>query len=478
MPPTNPRTPKTPTPAPANPGKISPARRAAVQILLEIGAGRAHSDDLLHARPLQTLSPADRHLTTTLVMGVLRWQIALDAQIRPHLARPDQKLPEVVSVALRLGLFQLLHLSRIPPHAALSESVEICRAANQEHAGRMVNAILRKLSAARSKPPSPPLYESTAAFAQRLAHPLWIVDRWVKTYGRSAALSICAADQHEPTQGNFFTAESDNPPLTPQTSASPEPAASSDAFAPSDSSAPFDPADADLAQPENPHRTSMPLMDDGSRLVAELAAAALPPTPNRAPRAWDCCAAPGGKTLVLARRLPTADLLATDKSPRRLAGTQTRLQQALLPVRTLAIGAADLPNTEPPFDLILADVPCTGTGTLSRNPEIRLRLHPEDLPRQAARQREILASALLHLAPGGRLVYSTCSLEPEECEQVIGSIPGIRPIPILPFLEDLRTRGILNPDLDLNTLIRNEALRTLPGIHPTDGFYATVLERT
>ncbi len=469
------RKPSSPTPKPTAPRKISPARRAAVQILLEVSAGRAHSDNLLHAPALANLSPADQHLTTTLVMGVLRWQIALDAQIRPLLTRPDQKLPEVVSIALRLGLFQLLHLSRIPPHAALSESVEICRAASHEYAGSMVNAVLRKLSAAPSKPPSLPLYESTASFAQRLSHPLWLVNRWVKHFGRAAALSICAADQNEPTPGNFFLAKPQSPPLIPQTSASPDVSALE---ASPERSDPFDSSDAELAQPIPPD--TMPVMDDGSRLVAELAAAALPPTPNRLPRVWDCCAAPGGKTLVLARRLPIADLLATDISPRRLALTKTRLDQANLPnpIRTLATGAAALPTTEAPFDLILADVPCSGTGTLSRNPEIRLRLQPEDLLRQAARQREILTSALQHLAPGGRLVYSTCSLEPEECEQIISSIPGLQPLSVPPFLEELRTAGILNPQLDLATLTRDGALRTLPGIHPCDGFYATILERT
>ena len=138
--------------------------------------------------------------------------------------------------------------------------------------------------------------------------------------------------------------------------------------------------------------------------------------------------------------------------------------------------------TQPPaslgrFDLILCDVPCSGTGTLARNPEIRLRLAPEELARQSARQRLILAAALDRLAPGGRLVYSTCSLEPEECEQVVGSVAGAsRTLPVESMLASLDVLDGLD-GLDATAMTRAGALRTLPGVHPCDGFFAMVLER-
>ena len=404
--------------------KLSPARRVAFEVLRLVGEGKGHSDDLLRGPRMDDLTEADRHLATALVMGVLRWQIALDAEVRRWLERPGQKVAEEVLLALRLGAFQLLHMDRIPAHAALSESVELCRAAGHPHATGLVNAVLRKVAAA--PPRGDKVFETPAAFAERLGHPAWMVERWVEHYGRAAALKICAADQQEPAAAGLFAAAEDTPE-TPQ---------------------------------------NLPQIDSGSRLVAELAAAALPAVEGRPARVWDCCAAPGGKTLVLADRLPGVELLATDVSARRLALMATRLKRYpyAADVQTAALDATQLPASAGDFDLVLCDVPCSGTGTLARNPEIRLRLNPEELARQAARQRKLLAAALARVAPGGRLVYSTCSLEPEENEQVVeAAAKGWRRVPVsLPQASGRMVEG---------------ALRTLPGVDPCDGFFAVVLER-
>jgi 16S rRNA (cytosine967-C5)-methyltransferase len=381
-------------------------------------------------------------------MGVLRWQIALDARIAKLLARPDQRLAEPVALALRMGAFQLLHMDRIPAHAVLNESVELCRAAAQPHAAGMVNAVLRKLAAAQK--PGTRIFESPAAFTERLGHPLWLVERWIAAYGREAAIAICEYDQREPHSGSIFTAPSTEPPPT-------------------------------AAHPSQ----SPPQMDDGSRLVAELAAAALPSSTG-APRVWDCCAAPGGKTLMLALRLPGADILATDVSSKRLTHTAARLRRYAYAqrVRCEVMDAATPNATEQGFfDLILCDVPCSGTGTLARNPEIRHRLGPEEFVRQANRQRDILVGAGRRLAPGGRLIYSTCSLEPEENEQVVdaaASEAGLRRLSVEPFIAALATKCLLTPDVGAmlaSSAVRDGILRTLPGIHPCDGFFAVVLER-
>jgi 16S rRNA (cytosine967-C5)-methyltransferase len=402
---------------------ISPARAAAFEILERVALTDAHSDDLLHSSRLTDLSQADRNLATTLVLGVLRWQIALDALIQPLLSRPDVELQSAVSTAIRLGAFQLRYLDRIPAHAALSESVELVRHAGAPHAAGMVNAILRKLT--RSEPPRIPLVETTNALAVRLSHPTWLVTRWQKNYGRSAAVAICDYDQQPPEQGTLFTETEE----------------------------------------------LLPRMDDGSRLVAELAAASHP-DPKRI---WDACAAPGGKTLILAHRHPQADLLATDISPRRLRALETRLKPTAPQVRTAVGDAAQLPADEAAFDLILCDVPCSGTGTLGRNPELKLRLHPADLSRQAVRQRDILHTALSGLAPGGRLLYSTCSLEPEENEEVIAAAlarapKGIQQVPLDPILASL--------NLPAQNLLRAGCLRTLPGNgFRGDGFFAALFTR-
>jgi 16S rRNA (cytosine967-C5)-methyltransferase len=400
---------------------------------------------------MSALSQADRNLATTLVLGVLRWQIALDARMQPLLQRPDQALPTPVATALRMGAFQLQHLDRIPAHAALSESVELVRAAGHPHAAGMVNAILRKLT--RQPPTKPKLYETTAAFAERLAHPLWLSNRWVQNYGRTAALAICTHDQQEPQPNTLFA-----------------PAPASRYPEPSGSGL--------IAQDQEGVLTpDLPHLDDGSRLVAELAAAAhLNPT-----RIWDTCAAPGGKTLILAARHPAAQLLATDANPRRLQALATRLEAMAPQTKTLHADATALPADLGLFDLILCDVPCSGTGTLSRNPEIRHRLQPSDLARQATRQREILTAALARLAPGGHLLYSTCSLEPEENEQVIAAAlaatPGITTLPLDPVLNQLAATGLLTAGAPAD-LLRNGHLRTLPRANFSgDGFFAALLHR-
>jgi 16S rRNA (cytosine967-C5)-methyltransferase len=410
--------------------KITPARLAAFEILKLVGEGKGHSDELLHSVRVDGLSPEDRNLTTALVMGVLRWQIALDARVRGLLQRPEQRLAEPVATALRMGAFQLLHLERIPAHAALSESVELCRAAGEPHATGMVNAVLRKVATAQK--PGMRVFESTAAFAERLGHPRWMVERWVAEYGRDAALKICEADQKEAADGGMFSETGGD----------------------------------------------LPQMDDGSRLVVELAAAAMP----GAKRVWDCCAAPGGKTLILARRLGSAEMVASDVSVKRLAQTEARLRRYAYAEHVgLAVAdAADAKAVEGSFDLILCDVPCSGTGTLAGNPEIRHRLKVEELARQAERQTAILVGALKRLAAGGRLVYSTCSLEPEECERVVDAVvkrAGLRRVSVAELLAELGEQGILLGGVELGSMVRDLALRTLPGVHGCDGFYAVVLER-
>jgi 16S rRNA (cytosine967-C5)-methyltransferase len=433
---------------------VSPARAAAFEVLRLVGGGKGHSDELLHGARTAGLSAEDRNLATALVMGVLRWQIALDARIGGLLARPGQRLAEPVAIALRMGAFQLLHMDRIPDHAALSESVELCKAGGEPHAAGMVNAVLRKVVAGRVEPKKKGVVragEPVAEIAERLGHPAWLVERWVGAYVRDAAVAICEYGQREPERGAIF-------------------------------------ADAESVSDDAVR------MDDGSRLVAEIAAAALP---VGGARVWDCCAAPGGKTLVLAKRfglqLPhlksemwgtPVEILASDVSARRMAQMTARLRRYTFAagVRTVVMDAAE-GGEEERFDLILCDVPCSGTGTLARNPEIRHRLRPEEFARQAARQRAILRGALGRLAAGGRLVYATCSLEAEENERVVESVSGetgVRRMPVGPLLAKLVETGVLRGEVGamlIDTAVRDGALRTLPGVHGCDGFFAVVLER-
>jgi len=458
---------------------IAPARLLSYRILLQIAISDAHSDDLLHTPAVDALSSQDRNLTTNLVLGSLRWQLALDARIREFLARPDAKLSPETATALRLGAYQLLHLDRVPAHAVLHDSVELVKQSKERGAAGMVNAVLRKIQASehrtqgaehrtpntghRTQGTRPDAAISASVdLAAQWAHPAWMVERWAHRYGDEAAIAICQWDQ-EPPAVTLRVSAPNSPPEGLET----EPGvflASARRLIRGD----LGPA-LRLAQ--------VRVQDEASQLVAEIAAAAAP----EAARVLDACAAPGGKTAILAERLPNAQITAVDISRTRL-DTMRRLLPATLraEIRFEVADAAAL-ELQPEYDLILCDVPCGGTGTVARNPEIKLRLAEADLARQHARQVAIVRAGLKGLKSGGRLVYSTCSLEPEENESVLSEIltasPGVSILPIESLLDRLAETGVLNSGgrERLRTTQDGPFLRTLSGIHPCDGFFAAVL---
>jgi 16S rRNA (cytosine967-C5)-methyltransferase len=198
----------------------------------------------------------------------------------------------------------------------------------------------------------------------------------------------------------------------------------------------------------------------------------------------DCCAAPGGKTLVLAERNPEARIVAGEVSAQRLAHLRERLAPLGERIECRLVDAASMAD-ESAYDLVLADVPCSGTGTLGRNPEIRHRLRAEDLALQADRQRAILRAALRAVRPGGRVVYSTCSMEPEENEEVVAAAlaeaRNARVRPVRDRIEEMRGEGVLTAAgaTDLCGCATPEGfLRLPPGVFGTDGFFIAILEKT
>jgi len=217
------------------------------------------------------------------------------------------------------------------------------------------------------------------------------------------------------------------------------------------------------------------IQDEGSQLIAELA--------PRGQKLLDCCAAPGGKTLILGERNIEGEIIACDDSHLRLAELQKRLRVLGERVRCLLADATHL-DPEGAFDVALADVPCSGTGTLGRNPEIRHRLQAENLTRQSERQRAILNSALHAVRPGGFVLYSTCSLEPEENEQVIETVvanhSAARLVSLKSRIEELGSEGIVShtgSERLLSCVTVQGALRLLPGVFETDGFLAALIQR-
>ncbi len=469
---------------------VSPARKAAFQILLAVERGEAHSDELLRGAPVNTLSGVDRNLATALVLGVLRWQLPLDEQIRKHLNKPNAKLDAEVRVTLRMGAFQLLHLDRIPAHAAIDESVELTKQAGQRFAARMVNAVLRKL----------PRGEAAAERGEVQAFPDWMIDRWEREYGREVMCAICARGQRQ-ARLSLRMVDAD---------AEQELASAGVEFSRGELlTAARVIVAGDVTATAAFREGRVRIQDEGSQLVGEIAAAAAgmveaatgesldlshPSSKVRSKdgardivagariRVLDACAAPGGKTLILAERLPQARIVACDASAARLEQMRERLSCYGERIELRVADAAVL-SEDAAFDLVLADVPCSGTGTLGRNPEIRHRLHVEDLARQAERQRAILRAALRAVRPGGRVVYSTCSLEPEENEQVVAAVlaeGGVRRIPVAECIETMRSGGVLMPE-GAERLARwvtaESALRLLPGAFETDGFFVAMMER-
>ena len=448
--------------------QISAARKAAFQILLAVERGHSHADDLLRGKAVNALSPADRNLATTLVLGVLRWQIRLDHQLQLLLKRPHAKLDPEIRIALRLGAFQLLHLDRIPARAAIDESVELAKQAGHRFASGMVNAVLRKVA----QSPSPAFPEQTArelALAQ--AHPAWMVERWATIFGLDAARAICRHGQTQPAT----TVRLSSPELESELVAAGIVLVHGELL-----TAARAVVSGDITSTAAFREGRARLQDEGSQLVAEIAGHG-----GSIPYAiLDCCAAPGGKTLILAERNPQARILACESSLPRLDQLRSRLSTHAALIECRLADAAAL-TEDAAFNLVLADVPCSGTGTLGRNPETRHRLRLEDITRQAQRQREILRAALCAVRPGGRVVYSTCSLEPEENEQVVAEVLAenryARLVPLKARLVALRDHGILTSagTEKLTAALTPEGhLRLLPGVFHTDGFFISQFTRS
>ena len=452
--------------------KISAARGAAHAILMAVEDGKAHSDDLLREdKSMALMSAADRRLTTALVLGVLRWQIQLDERLRTYFIKPGLKLDAPVRVALRLGAFQLLHLDRIPVHAAIDESVELTKRSCRRSAAGLVNAVLRKMALAVEATEGASSVEGGESLSAVAAHPSWMVERWKRFFGEEIACAICMHDQSPPLHSIRLTAPESEKELA-------------DAGVSLGSGKLLSGArlvmDGDVTATAAFREGRAQMQDEGSQLVAEIAAAALQVDGGTI---LDCCAAPGGKTLILAQRNPGARIVACEASRRRLEQLRRRL--AFLGDRVdCRLADATALNFDSEFDVVLADVPCSGTGTLSRNPEIRYRLAEQDLARQAERQRGILASALRAVRPGGRVVYSTCSLEPEENEDVVRAVvaenASARVVRLGLSLDALHGRGILceRDEGRLEKCLMPEGfLRLTPDAFGTDGFFIAMIER-
>ena len=394
----------------AKPKPVSPARRAAFEILREVEAG-AFSSILLAAYEPQ-LKPADRALCHELVLGVLRWQLWLDKLIEHYAKRSMESLDFPVRLALRLALYQLRFLTRVPASAAVNESVNLVRSARVSSAAAFVNAVLRRAIREAEFDPSTTVADPLEKLAVQTSHPLWLVQRWAKQFGIEETEAFARANNSVPPTA-FRLVDGD---LTDFENQLIEPSKVAENAWRVDGATPL--------LRELAANGKVYLQDEASQLVAQTVEA------QPGERVLDLCAAPGSKTTLMAQQAGDAALVvASDVSQKRL---DTILKISALhhlkSIKSLVLDAAQsLPFAPGAFDRILIDAPCSGTGTLRRNPEIRYRISEHDIQTLATQQKLFLQNATRVLKPGGQLVYSTCSVERDENELVIDAFRGSNP---------------------------------------------------
>ncbi len=441
---------------------VSPARKAAYEILWRLERGRDFAADLLRAPDVSSLSEPDQNLATELVLGVLRRRAELDAWIARLSGRDLDYFDSEIVTILRLGVYQIRQLDRVPKSAAVNEAVKMAKAARKRSATGLVNAVLRKCD----RPPRVAAPRAAGAESLRLALPAWLAERWRQRFGVEAEKALArwsletprtavrpprAEDELEAVREELATenVESEVSAYSPKTLVISRGA---------------------VTRTKLWRAGRLVIQDEASQLVGSLV------KPEAHQRVLDLCAAPGMKTSQIAADLKEGLLIACDVSVHRLRSMGAVVKH-LIPstVRWFRVQLdASLPLPFAlRFDRILLDAPCSGTGTLARNPEIKWRLKPEDIVRLSQLQQRMLRATLPLLAPGGRLVYATCSLEREENEEVVERVlaetSGFRPL-----ARDELTRGWPR----LAPLFDNDGyFRTRPSLHGTDGFFAAVLLR-
>jgi len=431
-------------------------------VLERVEADASFADSALESElTSRRLETRDAALATELAYGTLRWQRYLDWILAPHSRRRLESLDPRVRVLLRMTAYQIAFLERVPAFAAVNDAVTL--APRAPGVGAFVNAVLRSFArrGAREREPAPPR-DPREALAARCSFPTWIVERWVARYGRDDAESLMRALNERPPltlRANRLRitrdalgrrlADEDGLAWRP-TRLAPEGLVVGPGGAPGEWRA-F--ADGGFA-----------VQDEASMLIARLLA------PEPGSTVADVCAAPGTKTTHLAELMDNRGrILAFDREPARLARVgeaAARLGISIIDTRDGPVEAL-APEFRDACDGVLVDAPCSNLGVLRRNPEVKWRRQPSDLALASRRQSEILGAAATMVRPGGRLVYATCSLEPEENDAVAQAFLAAKP--------DFRVDP---PDDFPLPLDAGGWLRCLPHRDGTDGFSAVRFRRS
>jgi 16S rRNA (cytosine967-C5)-methyltransferase len=456
---------------------ISQARTIAFDVLRRVETQNAYADEVLRAELGPSIRTEDAGLATELTLGVLRWQRLLDFLTGRYLTKVAKSLDVVVRIALRLGIYQLWFLERVPAHAAVHESVELVKRARKRSAAPLVNAILRKAAKEASQLAQPrgalaSLLPKELPLAEQMgilhSHPTWLVERWLRNFGEESTRKLLEANNRVPAVScAVLDSRRGEDVLTSLQKAG----------------CGIKPGlllrDAWTLHGGNPAASEAmqkgwaAIQDEASQAVAHLLAV------EEGNAVLDLCAAPGGKSILLARAAGSQGrVIAADLHAHRVRAMVERFETAgVRNVESVTLdGARPLP-LERRFDRILVDVPCSGTGTLARHPEIRWQLQREDLTDLHARQVRLLSNGLASLAPRGRLVYSTCSLEAEENELVLKEALGGTQGEFRVVTPRSALQRILREDVAVESLIDADGFfRTRPSNHGTDGFFAVAIE--
>jgi len=446
---------------------LSPARRAAFEILRRVEDEHAYASSLL-ATIDKDLRTADRALCHELVLGVLRWQLWLDRALEHFAKRPLEKIDLAVRLSLRIGLYQLRFLSRIPPSAAVNDSVNLVRAAGLQSAAGFTNAILRRADREAKYDPAENISDPIEKVAIQTSHPSWLIQRWTGALGLEEATALARAHNEPPPFSFRLTAK-----------AMARDGEARRIFAElKEAGAELQPSkitpDAWRVIGTRPallrDLTSAGLIyqqDEASQLVAHIVET------KAGDRMLDVCAAPGSKTTHLSALSPQAIIVAGDLHEHRLRLLRELASaQGARPLAVALDGTEALPFAPASFDRVLVDAPCSGTGTLRHNPEIRWRLTEPDIFELSSKQSRILKQAAEMVRPGGRLLYSTCSLESDENEAVASAFMTEH----TEFEQSLLAHPKISSGV-ANLGAATGAIRTWPHLHDVDGFFMIAFQR-
>ncbi len=432
----------------------SDPRRVAAGVLLAVADGAWSDESLAFALGRASLSDPDRALATLLVYGTLARQRTLDLSIEAYASRAVDRIDAIVLVALRLGIFQMGFLDRVPDHAAIMTSVDLV-ARRAASAKGFVNALLRRVQ--RHGLVAPPDGPEVTRLGVLHSHPDWLVRMWLDELPGGAAeveRLLEADNEAAPTCYRAIGSRQNALAALRGRGLDPQPGRYS-------ASAIY------ISGPVRRMDGVAVVQGEASQLVVELL------EPQAGERVLDACAAPGGKTALIAARVgPGGAVVATDPGRDAESRIRTNLRAGGIGegVTVIPRGVETLDAKTPPFDAVLVDAPCSGLGTLRQHPEIRWRRTPRDLDDLSLRQRDILAAAARHVRPGGRLVYSTCTIARMENDDVVDAFLASHP-------DFSRESGDALPDTIADRCDAAGTLRTFPHRHGLDGFFAVRMRR-